>query len=154
MATSGGITIRIHGLNELRGKLNGRRADAPVSRFLDRGAIFIQSRARENAPVDRGQLRNRIGVEKPTTRSRRIGPNLPYGEFVETGTRPHFPPPAALDGWAKRHGFPNGFVVARMIARKGTRAQPYMGPAAEAAEGHIRTLVPILAAEIESAYAR
>ncbi len=151
------ITVKVEGLEELRAKLNSRRADPPIGRFLDRGAIFIQSRAREHAPVDTNRLRGSITVNPTSTRQREVGTNVGYGLFVEKGTRPHFPPPAALQGWATRHGFsgPNaGFLVARAIARKGTKAQPFMDPAAKEAEGFIRSLVPVLAREIEQEFAR
>lgn len=152
MATaSGGITVRIEGLDELQRKLVGSRADVPVGRFLDRGALLIQRGAREKAPVDQGRLRNSIGVESPTTRSRRIGPNVEYGEWVELGTRPHWPPPGALAGWARRHGMTD-YQARRSIAMKGTKARPYLQPAADEAEDGIRTLVSVLAAEIESAF--
>lgn len=148
------IVIRIEGLDEAVAKLTPQRANGPIGRFLDRGAIYIQSRARENAPVDTGRLRNSIGVESPSDRMRIIGANTDYAEYVETGTGAHFPPPAALEGWAKRHGFGDGggFLVARAISRSGTKAQPYMKPAAEAGETFIKTLIPTLAAEIEAAY--
>lgn len=149
------IHIRIEGLDEAVAKLTPQRADGPIGRFLDRGANYIQSRARENAPVDTGRLRNSIGVESPTKRSREIGANTDYAEYVETGTRPHFPPPSALHGWALRNGFSGpraGFLAARAISRSGTKAQPYMRPAAESGESFIKTLVPTLAAELESAY--
>lgn len=42
-----------------------------------------------------------------------------YAVFVEEGTRPHFPPREALQGWADRHGIPV-FLVQRKIAREGT----------------------------------
>lgn len=42
-----------------------------------------------------------------------------YATYVEHGTRPHFPPIAALQGWADRHGIPV-WAVARKIAREGT----------------------------------
>lgn len=150
------IHIRIEGLDEAVAKLTPQRADGPIGRFLDRGANYIQSRARENAPVDTGRLRNSIGVESPSNRTREIGANTDYAEYVETGTRPHFPPPSALQGWALRHGFSGaqaGFMVARAISRSGTKPQPYMRPAAEAGEAFVKSLIPTLAAEIESAYA-
>jgi hypothetical protein len=51
-----------------------------------------------------------------------------YGLFVEVGTRPHFPPPGALDGWVRRRlGITNdrevrevAFLIGRKIARVGT----------------------------------
>lgn len=151
MATQGGITVRIEGLDDLRKKLNGSRADVPVGRFLDRGALIIQGKGREKAPVDSGRLRNSIGVESPTLRSRRIGPSVDYGEWVETGTRPHWPPPGALANWAARHGM-DEYAIRRKIGLYGTKAQPYMQPAADESESAIAALVPVLAAEIESAF--
>lgn len=150
--TSGSITVRIHGLNELRGKLKSSQADGPAARFLDRGSIFIQGAARRHAPVDRGQLRNSINVEQTSKRLRRIGPSVEHGEWVETGTRPHWPPPGALAGWAQRHGVEE-YAIRRKIGLFGTKAQPYMEPAAEEGVPFIRSLIPILAAELESAFA-
>lgn len=42
-----------------------------------------------------------------------------YIWFVEAGTKPHFPPIKALQGWADRHNIPV-WAVARKIAREGT----------------------------------
>ena len=51
-----------------------------------------------------------------------------YGLLVEVGTRPHFPPPAALEGWVQRRlGITSdrevrevAFLIGRKIARAGT----------------------------------
>lgn len=147
------IVIRIEGLEQLRAKLTSSRVDGPVNRFLDRGAIFIQGAARRHAPVDLSRLRNSIGTETSGRRERRVGPGAEHGLYVEMGTRPHFPPPAALEGWARRHGFASGYAAARAISRSGTKAQPFMRPAAEEGEGFVRAQVPVLAAEIEASYA-
>lgn len=145
MATQ--ITIKVEGLENAQAKLTSARADGPINRFLDRGATWIQSRARENAPVDTGRLRNSIGVASPSRRMRHIGANTEYAEFVETGTRPHFVPGQYIGGWAARHGFPAGSGL--LVSGK---AQPYMKPAAEAGEAFVKSLVPVLAAELEQAY--
>lgn len=54
-----------------------------------------------------------------------------YASFVEYGTRPHFPPVDALRDWAARVLGDErlAFVVARAIARRGTYAKPFLGPA-------------------------
>lgn len=153
MAVQGGITVTIHGLDNLRGKLKSSRADGPAARFLDRGAIFIQGAARRHVKVDTGRTRNSISVESPSTRTRRIGPNTDWAEHLETGTRPHWPPPGALAGWAQRHGVAE-YAIRRKIGLYGTKAQPYMTPAAEESVPFIRSLIPILAAELESAFAQ
>lgn len=152
MATQGSITVSIEGLEDLRGKLHGERADKPVNRFLDRGAAIIQRGGRKKAPKDTGRLRNSIGIESSGHRERSVGPSVDYGEHVEFGTRPHYPPLDALWGWAKRHGGIDPFALQQSIGMWGTEAQPYMGPAAEEAEPAIAALVPILASEIESAF--
>lgn len=148
---AGGITVRIDGLDALQAKLHGSRADAPVKRFLDRGAFMIQGAARKKVTVDTGRLKNSIGVESPSLRERRIGPSAEHGEWVEFGTRPHWPPPGSLAGWAKRHGMTD-YQARRSVAMKGTKAQPFMQPAAEEAERGLPPLVSVLAAEIESAF--
>lgn len=151
MATQ--ITIHVEGLDALLAKLTPTRADGPINRFLDRSAIYIQSRARENAPVDTGRLRGSIGIESPGNRQRIVGANTEYAEYVETGTRPHFPPPSALAGWVSRHGGGDPYSLALHISKVGTQPHPYMKPAAESGETFTKSLVPTLAAELEAAYA-
>lgn len=142
---AGGVNVRVTGIDTLRRKL-GDRADAPINRFLDRGAFFIQSAARVEAPVDTGRLRNSIAVDAPDNRSRLIGTNVTYAPFQEFGTRPHFVPRQHIGTWARRHGFGDTGI---MVSGK---AQPFMKPAADQAESAIRSMVPLLAAEIEALY--
>lgn len=143
--------IGIEGLDTAVAKLTPERANGPIGRFLDRGAIYIQSRAREKAPVDTNRLRGSIGVNATSPRMREIGPNTDYAEYVETGTRPHWPPPGALAGWAMRHGVDEE-SLRRAIGLFGTQPHPYMKPAADEAESFLTGLVPTLAAELEAAY--
>lgn len=49
-----------------------------------------------------------------------------YAGDVEYGTRPHWTPRDALQGWADRHGIPV-FLVQRAIAMKGTKPRKYAG---------------------------
>ena len=57
--------------------------------------------------------------------------NADYASYIEFGTRPHFPPVDALRDWAAKFLGDErlAFVVARAIARRGTMAHPFMGPA-------------------------
>lgn len=147
----GQIRVQLIGDKELKRKLVSSRADGPVNRFLDRGAFYLQGKAREGAPVDTGRLRNSIGTETPNDRVRSIGPSVDYGRYVEEGTSPHYPPLDALWGWSKRHGM-DPWALQQSIGMWGTEAQPYMEPAAEETETFMVTIVPVLAAEIESAF--
>jgi hypothetical protein len=57
--------------------------------------------------------------------------NADYASYVEFPTKPHFPPVDALRDWAQKFLGDErlAFVVARAISRRGTFAQPFMGPA-------------------------
>jgi hypothetical protein len=54
-----------------------------------------------------------------------VGSNVKYAPFVELNTRPHWPPLAALEVWARRH-HTTAYVVARAIARRGTYGKHYL----------------------------
>ena len=125
----------------------------PVKTFLHKATLTVVRAAKEKAPVDTGRLRASITAEYQRL-SATIGPSVTYGVFVEYGTRPHWPPLAALQPWAQRHGFPAGmrgaFLVARAIARRGTRAQPYMTPALEESKGDIDGFLTEMKTDIET----
>ena len=78
-----------------------------------------------------GQKVGRVFLAPPADR---------YGLFVEVGTRPHFPPPGALEGWVRRRlGVTQdrqarevAFLIARKIARAGTPGHHFFERALEA----------------------
>ena len=97
----------------------------PIHTFLSKSGLKVEGRAKKRAPVDTGRYRASIKTEvEPLVAF--VGSNLKYAPFIEYGTRPHWPPLSALQPWARRHGFPRGrtgaFLVARRIARRGTKA--------------------------------
>ena len=129
----------------------------PVKDFLAKSALTVESGAKLVAPVDTGRLRASITSDLKPTRAL-VKAAVFYAAHVEFGTRPHWPPIAALQPWARRHGFPAGrlgaFLVARAIAKRGTRAQPFMRPALERALTPIRGFLRELAADIERRWKR
>lgn len=60
-----------------------------------------------------------------------------YAAAIEYGSKPHWPPISALEGWAERHGIP-AYLVARKIAREGTEARPYWQPAYEDLDNYVQ----------------
>ena len=82
---------------------------------------------KSETPVDTGVLRSSIvgtvrhGPGRYFTGQIAAGRQAPHAIYVEEGTRPHWPPIRALEGWARRHGI-SAFLVARAISRRGTRA--------------------------------
>ena len=92
----------------------------------------IATEAKIRTPVFTGILRAAIGTrvtlgtEAGTLAQGEVftGAQAPYAEYIEEGTRPHWPPRAPLELWAQRKlgDARLWFVVARAIARRGTRA--------------------------------
>lgn len=104
-------------------------------------AIFTEGKARENAfkTMDTATGARSIFSEPVGTLGARVATNLGYMLVEEEGRRPGArpPPPEALAGWARRHGFDTSrgglFVLARAIGRRGRKGRFHMARAAESA---------------------
>jgi hypothetical protein len=105
--------------------------------------LLVTRSARQNAPVDQGILRASImpGVRQQGDATVGVvGSNLIYAAAQELGTRPFWPPIAALETWARRHGT-TAYVVARAIARRGIRAKRYLQRALDDNARRIKRLI-------------
>lgn len=60
--------------------------------------------------------------------------NTPYAMAVHEGTPPHYVSPRALMPWAEKKGL-NPFAVAKSIAKKGTKANPFFKNAVDHIQG-------------------
>lgn len=125
--------VKFEGLLEAQRAMR-RTAEAlhgtEMVRAMERATIVVERAAKKNAPVDTGRLRSSIthavrttGLINPTVQGI-VGTNVAYAPFIEEGTgkftgrSPYFPPPEALEGWARRHGL-NAYAVALAIFRNG-----------------------------------
>ena len=102
--------------------------------------LDVQRKAKQNLKGsktwDTGNLANTILVDRTDGGSTsEIGPTAPYGPYVEHGTKPHFPPPDALEGWARRHGFESAWPICIAISKRGLPARPFLFPAYLDVEG-------------------
>ena len=125
----------------------------PLKTLLASGAAIVQRKAMEVVPIDTGYLSRRITQELVPLRAR-VYTNVFYAPFVEYGTRPHFPPPGALATWGRKHGGIPAFALARAIAKRGTKAHPYMRPGAAELERRLPELLANLARDIEETWRR
>lgn len=150
------IEIRIEGLQELTLALDAHRLlGKPLRRMLQTIAETVEKNAKRHAPIDthwlKASIKHKIDshaiplwviVEDP----------VPYAGAVEHGSRPHWPPPGALAGWASRHGFPlkgGDYILRKAIATRGTPAQPFMGPAYMDSRSAIQAAIKRTALEIQ-----
>lgn len=130
--------IRVESNLEVLGA-NAARAERAVrlelGRLVQGIALDVEAEAKRQAPVFQGHLRRSITTGavqvSGNTASIEVGPGVSYGRFVEYGRGPGKAPPlSAIAPWAARKGIP-AFVLAKAIARRGTRARPYMRPGLE-----------------------
>lgn len=131
------FNIEVRGLKELQADL--KRFPPEAKRELQNAMVSsttkikndIQGNITSKGISNTGQLRRSVSVIKASFDKGIVGVGERYGLFVEGGTRPHFPPVAPLERWAQtklgQSGL--GFVIARKIAQRGTKAQPFVEPA-------------------------
>jgi len=131
--------------------------DSKLQRAATDVGELIAGAARENAPVDTGDLRSRIEAVVESAGKAivqiRVGTNRDGAAAQEFGTDPgHFPPPSALRDWARRTlGDPDAaYPVARSIAATGLEAQPYLRPAFEE---NLERALDMIADAVDAAFA-
>jgi len=164
------IGVEIKGLKELQKKNEQLVRDLsgpPMALAMGKAVLIVTREAKRGVPVNTGRLRASITPEvRP--QARRIvgivGTNVAYAAPVEYGSRPHWVPIGPLIRWVhlkklagtysirtkRRLGAAAQRVtedrqVAHMIqwaiARRGTRAQPFMEPAFRNNIGRIQRLL-------------
>jgi hypothetical protein len=116
-------------------------------------AMSVARRARQWAPKDTGTLERSIGVAWTGDGSVEVKAGAPYALFVEVGTRPHWPPPGAMAGWARRHNIPE-YLAMRAVAEQGTRGWRYMADAWDAERKNMPARIRKLGQAIEARWVR
>lgn len=107
---------------------------AQVSRVTE-ASVFMEGVIKKAAPVGAGPIHlrdtifHKIRAQGDGVWGMVATPAI-YGEPVELGTRPHFPPVAPLQHWVERKLGLSGkeaksvaFLIARAISKRGTKAQ-------------------------------
>ena len=148
------MRIRIEGLEEFQADINKAVGMFPsvVRTAMDKSTRHIKERVQDNitnqgihAAVNTPAMVDTVHTKTSSYRGE-VFVGAEYGIFVEKGTRPHFPPVEALTGkeemldrWAriKLRAPGAGFVIARKIARVGTKANPFFAPAVEKSVSYV-----------------
>ncbi len=116
-------------LEQITEKLWSETVQAMLDRSIKKSIILLQRYATQEAPTDQWRLRNDFHTEFKKSFGRLFNPTK-YAIYVHEWTRPHFAPIDKLQGRADRHGIPVG-ALRRSIARKGTKANPFMDRAVD-----------------------
>lgn len=153
------MKIEIEGLEEALRDLSPELYRKPLRNFFERSAATVSNGAKSRAPVDTGRLRSSLTYQVGDERAV-VGSNVHYAPYIEYGTgrlgdpavphkSGHWPPPAALDVWAGRHGFASGYIVARAIGlRGGLEPRKFLRGALEDSMSAIKGFVDKLSEDI------
>lgn len=117
-----------------------KEKEAEIKAEVGDVALKIRNRAqaylRSQATIDTGNARNSTIAEfSPKGIESEIGTVAPYAPYIEYGAGPaaghgrFFPPPDALEAWARHHGFDSAWPICKIIWERGLRPRPYLMPA-------------------------
>jgi len=140
------MDVDVKGLKEAQKDIERKLREmtgGPMGQTMRSATMMIHRDAKLNAPVDTGRLRASITPSVVAAEDKIqgiVGSNVKYAPYVELGTRPHWPPIAALETWARSHGT-SAFLVARAIARRGTKAHKFLQRAFESNQTRIVTMI-------------
>lgn len=121
-----------------------------LERYLDSAGLEVAREARSAAPKAFSTLVQSIRSMKTGPLKREVAPGVSYGVFVEAGRGPGRQPGTGngLMEWVRLRTRASGknlerktFLIARAIARRGIKAQPYMQPTFEKMEPRVHTLL-------------
>ncbi len=157
------IQMRIMGLEELLEKADPKLLAEPLRKLFTDASLRLERRAAQLTPKDTGILASKITHRIDTSPVPMWGQaytNVKYAPYVEFDTRPHWPPikqftgkTEALDIWARHHHI-SAFVVARAIARRGTKGHHMFERAADELRSTIQNMANWTAREIEATWER
>ncbi len=120
------VSLEVRGLREAqKAQMDALAAlsGPPMVQAMRDATLITTATARRLAKVDirryRASITPEVQVAGDVVKGI-VGSNVEYSPYVVLDTRPHFPPLAALQVWARRHGV-SAYLVARKIARRGTK---------------------------------
>lgn len=107
-----------------------RELPADFEPVMDRSLLAVEASLRKEGPRDTGTGQRGFRRERPTGRAFALEGSVINNQIhmavLDVGRTPGAkpPPPSALAGWARRHGFTGSlFLLARSIGRKGHRGR-------------------------------
>lgn len=121
------IELKVNGLNKLLkvAEQFPEIAEKHIGKGISRALVRIWGAEKLEAPFGiSGILRDNWKIFSGRFTGK-LQAGSQYALFVHEGTAPHFPPLDAITPWAIKKGIPP-FLVARSIAKKGTKANPFL----------------------------
>lgn len=134
------ISLEITGLDKLIGVAEKYPSvsEKYINLAINRSLLRVWAAEKQEAPFGvSGILRDNWKVEMGRFTGR-LYSLAKYALDVEQGTKPHFVPVDEIAPWAKKKGL-NPWAVAKSIAKKGTKANPFFARAVTNATDGVNT---------------
>jgi hypothetical protein len=153
------ITADMKEMEQLIAKWPQAAHDAQVSRVTE-ASLLMEGAIKQLTPVGAGPIHLRDTIFH---KIEAFGENVwglistpaVYGEPVELGTRPHFPPVAPIQHWVEKQMGLSGseaksvaFLIARAISKRGTKAQKMFTISVEQHEADVIRILEQIPADI------
>lgn len=154
MATT---TITITGVPRIVARLSPELYRPALTGMIADLAVIAQTAARAAAPKDTNAGVRSIMADVQATQAVIGRGMLTYMRVMDQGRRPGaaMPPPQALAGWARRHGYSGSlFVLARSIARRGIRGRFFMQRGYQATVRALPAATAKFARDVQAAWGR
>lgn len=117
-----------------------------LQKAVEKSGFYIIQIARTEIDGTRkkgGYFRGNLwrSMQKPRIRPLEVevGPTVKYAIYVHRGTKPHWVSARHLAPWAKAKGL-NVYALQKSIAKKGTKANPFMDRTAKRAEKGVQRI--------------
>lgn len=153
------VSADIKALESLTRKYPAASQEARVSRITE-ALLLLEAEIKRATPVGAGpvHLRDTIFQKVETTGQSvwgMIGTPAKYGEALEFGSRPHFPPVAPIQHWVERvlgisdkEAKSVAFLIARAISKRGTKARGMFGKSMEKRKAAIIRILELIPSDI------
>ena len=153
------VKADIRGLEELTERYP-QASDRARRGRLTEAALILERAIKELTPVGAGPIHLRDTVFSQTVSqglsiSSFLGTPAVYGEPVEYGTKPHFPPVAPIRHWVERKLGLSGseaagvaFVIARAISKRGTKPARMFGRGVDEQDAAVMWILETIADDI------
>ena len=164
---SDALTIKldgVEGIDKIVRRMNDPQVKAITSQHMNISLIMIENPAKMNGPGDTGRgvasithsvgdigsdIQGIVGSMKDHMKWQEYGTGLLYDGPPPRSSRRHWPPSAALETWARRHGIASGYLVARAIGlRGGLRPKKFLRNAWDSVQGGVITEMSKILPEI------
>jgi hypothetical protein len=137
------MEIVIKWLDKAMERFNKMQIATALRSGIGKSIFALEVAAKKETPVGvSGMLRNAYRENFSGLRGELVN-TKEYAQWVHNGRKPgKMPPVSAISLWAKRKWIDiPPFVIARSIAKKGTKANPFMIRAMNSQESNIRSII-------------